>query len=659
MNVTELARKLKITPNELREYLPGLGFDIGQKAIKVTNNVANKIIKEWPRLKRRIEQQKLEKEKEIEELTQKTGEEIIKKDISVPSSITVRDFAELSELPLNTVLTELMKNGIFSSINEKIDYDTAWLVGSEMGLNVTRKKEKVQEKKQENKLLKALASEQKDKLLARAPVIVVMGHVDHGKTKLLDAIRKTQVVEGEAGGITQHIGAYQIKRKKQTITFIDTPGHEAFTAMRGRGARIADIAILVVAADDGVKPQTIEAFRIIEAAKIPFVIAINKIDKEGANIDKVKQELSSQLNITPEDWGGKIICAQISALKNTGIDDLLDMVLLTAKTEAENIIANPDAQAIGTIIESHIDKGAGPVATVLVQNGSLHNGDQIVLDGVSIGKVKCLNNYQGEKITLAGPATPVQILGLKKMPEVGDMIEVGDGLKIKHKKIKGMVKKQSTSIAQLHKDNENIKKINLIIKSDVLGSVEAIEESLLKTNTDEAQVKIISKGLGNITEGDVKQAEACNGKIIGFNVKTPPTIEELAREKNIIIKPYSIIYDLINDIKEEIESIVEPTFERIDLGRLKVLAIFRTDKDKQILGGKIIEGNVEKDSLVDIYRNKEFINSGELIGLQSGKQDVNSCATDEECGLGFKGKEIIQEGDVLYFHKQREIIKKI
>ena len=658
MNVTELARKLKITPNELREHLPGLGFDIGRKAIKINSNVARKIIKNWSKLKKQIEQKKLQEQKEIEE-EKNIEKAAIKKTVSVPSLISVRDFSTLTELPLNAILAELMKNGIFSSINEKIDYDTAWLVGSELGLDIKREKEKKQEKKQENKLLKALAAENKDKLLARPPVIVVMGHVDHGKTKLLDAIRKTQVAEGEAGGITQHIGAYQIKRQGQAITFIDTPGHEAFTAMRGRGARIADIAILVVAADDGVKPQTIEAFRIIEAAKIPFVVAINKIDKEGANIDKVKQELSSQLNIIPEDWGGKTICAPISALKNTGIDDILDIVLLTAKTESENIVANPDAPAIGTIIESRVSKGAGPVATVLIQNGTLRKGDQLALNNINIGKVKCLNNYKGKKIDSAGPASPAQILGLKGRLEVGDMIEVADGLKIKHKKIRGMAKEESSRVLLQKEDDENIKKINLIIKSDVMGSAEAIEESLMKINTDMAQAKIIFKGLGNIAEGDVKRAEAVNGKIISFNVKTPPAIEELAREKNIVIKSYSIIYDLINDIKEEMQKIVEPTFNRVDLGKLKVLAIFRTDKGGQILGGKIIEGKAEKNSLIDIYRDKEFIDSGELTGLQSGKQDVSSCEADQECGLQFKGSGIIQEGDVLHFHKQEKIISKI
>ena len=357
MNVTELARILRITPQELRDWMPRLGFDVGQKAIKINKNVANKIIKEWPVLRKRIEREKrIEQEKAKEERVKAQ----VVTSITIPKTITVKEFASKAHLQINHVLAELMKNGVFSSLNERIDYDTAWLVGSELGVEVILEEETADKKevKENTKIKDVLEKEDENKMLDRPPVIVVMGHVDHGKTKLLDAVRKTDVVAGEAGGITQHIGAYQVVRKNQAITFIDTPGHEAFTAMRSRGAKIADIAILVVAADDGVKPQTTEAFRIIETAKIPYVVAINKIDKEGADINKTKQELSTKLGITPEDWGGKTICVPISALKGEGISDLLDMVLLSAETESHQIKANPESDAIGTIIESHIDKGA-------------------------------------------------------------------------------------------------------------------------------------------------------------------------------------------------------------------------------------------------------------------------------------------------------------
>ncbi len=654
MNVTELARILGITPQELRDDLPPFGFSIGQKAIKINRNVANRIIKEWPVLKKKIAHRKIAEEKEKQaEIEEK--KKLIDKKIEIPNIITVRDFVQISGIQLNTVLSELMKNGIFASLNEKIDFDTAWLIGSELGMDV-KLKEGQEEEKEDTKLKDILNNENKKNLLSRPPVIVVMGHVDHGKTKLLDAVRKTDVVAGEAGGITQHIGAYQVKRKNQIITFIDTPGHEAFTAMRSRGAKIADVAILVVAADDGVKPQTIEAFRIIEAAQIPYVVAINKIDKENANIDKVKQELSSQLKIIPEDWGGNIVCSPISALKNEGIDNLLDMVLLTAETSSENIKANPNTNAVGTIIESHIDKGAGPVATILVQNGTLNFGDQLMLNHIHIGKVRNLKNYLGQDIKKAGPATPVQIIGLKVMPKVGDLVEVGDGTRINYKKIKAMAKrKEAGAVKQIEQENESLKKINLIVKSDVLGSAEAIEESLEKINTTEVKIKIVLKGLGNITENDIKRAEAVNGTIIGFNVKTPPDIQIIARERNINIKNYSIIYDLINDMKERIENISDVKMEKVELGKLEVLALFRSEKNSQILGGKIIEGLVETNSQIEIFRKNEFMGDGKLTKLQAGKQDVNIVEKGEECGIRFEGLPVAEVGDVLKFFKEKEL----
>jgi len=654
MNVTELARTLGITPQELRDDLPPFGFSIGQKAIKINRNVANRIIKEWPNLKKKIAYRKIEEEKKKQaELEER--KKLINKKIEIPQTLTVRDFVQISGIQLNVVLTELMKNGIFASLNEKIDFDTAWLVGNELGMEIKLKEGK-EEQKEDNKLKDILEKENEKHMLSRPPVIVVMGHVDHGKTKLLDAIRQTDVVAGEAGGITQHIGAYQVKRKDQLITFIDTPGHEAFTAMRSRGAKIADVAILVVAADDGVKPQTVEAFRIIEAAKIPYVVAINKIDKEGANIDNVKQELSNKLKIVPEDWGGNIVCSPISALKNEGIDDLLDMVLLTAETTSNNIKANPNSPAIGTIIESHIDKGAGPVATILVQNGTLHYGDQLMLNNVHIGKVRNLKNYLGQEIKDAGPSSPVQIIGLKAMPKVGDLVEVGDGTRINYKKIKAMVKQEeAVAIKHSDDDDESIKKINLIVKSDVLGSAEAIAESLEKINTEEVKIKIVLKGLGNITENDIKRAEAVDGTIISFNTKTPPDIQSIARERNIEIKNYSIIYDLINDMKERIENIKDVKMEKVELGKIEVLALFRKEKNSQILGGKVIEGVIESDSQIEIFKDDEFMGDGKLIKLQAGKQDVTIVEKGEECGIQFKGLPVAEVGNIIKFFKEKEV----
>lgn len=659
MNITELARILRITPQELRNNLPQLGFDIGQKAIKINRQVANKIIKDWPNLRRQIEQRKKEQEQKLE----KEKEEMIQtiKPVEIKNYITVRDFSAETGLPINTIVSVLMKNGIFASLNEKIDFDTAWLVASELGFEVVKIEENDEKDNAgEDKLKRILDKEDKGDLLVRAPVIVVMGHVDHGKTRLLDAIRKTNVIDAEAGGITQHIGAYQVTRRKQALTFIDTPGHEAFTAMRSRGAKIADIAILVVAADDGVKPQTIEAFRIIEAAKIPYVVAINKIDKPEANLDKTKQELSSQLNIIPEDWGGKISCVPISAKEGTGIVELLDTVLLTAETADIDIVANPKTNAVCTVIETHIDKGAGPVATILVQNGTLRHGDQLTLDNAIAGKIKSLLNYKGKAIKKAGPATPVQIIGLKISPQVGDVLIVGKGERIKYKKAKhGSSSMHTVKSEQAIEDDKNAQKINLIIKSDVLGSAEAIEESLEKINTKDVKAKIIYKGLGNISDGDIKRAEACDGLVVGFNVKVPPNIEEVAREKNVEIKQYSIIYDLLNDIKARMQDIVVPIIERVELGRVKVLAIFKTEKNSQIVGGKVLDGLIEDNSIIEVLRDKELLTTGKMIKLQAGKQDVHECDKDQECGILYEGEEIIQEGDILNIYKEKKVLNKI
>ena len=657
MNITELARILRIPPQELRDLLPQLGFAIGQKAIKVDNNTAKKIIKEWPFLRRQWEQKKMA-------AAMKKQDEVLPKErktIFVPKVVTVRAYAEIAGIPVNRVLAELMKNGVFTSINEKIDFDTATIIGENLNLDVQVDEAKIEDNdKEDKKLENILAGEAKKDLQDRPPVIVVMGHVDHGKTKLLDSIRSTNVVAGEAGGITQHIGAYQITRKNRVLTFIDTPGHEAFTAMRSRGAKVADIAILVVAADDGVKQQTVEAFRIIEAAKIPYLVAINKIDKPTADANRVKQELSTQLNITPEDWGGKIICSPISAKDGTGIEDLLDMVLLVAETEGAALKANPNAAAAGTVVESNVDKAAGPLATILVQNGTLHVGDQLCFNEVVYGKVKTLKNYKGEEVKEAGPSTPVKVLGLKISPAVGDILNVGEGEKIKIKKIKAGAQNADIFISAGEEVGEDkIPKVNVVIKTDFLGSAEAIEESLLKLNNEKVKVKVISKGLGYITEGDIKRAEDAGAKVLGFNVRMSPAIENLVREKQVTVKIFSIIYDLIKFVKDEMQLLVKPEINRIDLGRLKVLAIFRTENNSQIIGGKVLDGILKNNSIIAVKRGDDFIVSGKLTRLQSGKQDVDQVEKDQEAGLKYEGKPLIVEGDILYVYQEERVVDKI
>lgn len=655
MNVSELARILKVTPQELLTTLPEIGFDVGLKAIKIDSRTAQKILRDWKRLTKQ-----LAAEKQIAENNAEVVEEVkINKKIAIPNFVSVKEFSDMLELPVSKVLPELMKNGIFTSINEKIDYDTASIIAADLGVEVTLNEDisDVQNETTGEKLKNMITSDTTSKkMTSRAPVIVVMGHVDHGKTSLLDAIRKTDVTSDEAGGITQHIGAYQVKRNKKPITFIDTPGHEAFTAMRSRGARVADIAILVVAADDGVKPQTIESFNIIKNAKIPYIVAINKIDKEGADINKTKQELSSKLNITPEDWGGKIICAPISAKKNEGVEELLDMVILTTDVEGDNIKADANGNAIGTIIESHIDKGEGPVATILIQNGTLRIGDQLCFNDIFYGKVKALKDYHGANVSDADPSTPVKIIGLKVAPRVGDIMEVGlFGQKIKFKKIKSDNNRKKTKQYISEAEDDKIVKLNVVLKTDALGSGEAIEESLEKINRKKAIIKVISRGLGNITEGDIAKAEAANALMLGFNVKLTPTIEELARTKKVETKLFNIIYDLIDYVDKNLKDLIEPEFKRVNVGRIKVLAIFRTELKAQIVGGKVIEGEVQEGTDIEVIRNKEIIEEGILVNLQTGKQDVKSVEIDNECGLRYEGNPVIEVGDILNFHKKVKI----
>ncbi|MCF7795036.1 translation initiation factor IF-2 [Patescibacteria group bacterium] len=655
MNLTELARRLKITPQELHDILPSMGFSVGQKAIKIDNNTAQKVIREWPKYKKQLEREQREQEREEAENQDVLPKE--KKKVEVGKYITIRDFANIADIAVNKVLSTLMKNGVFASINEKIDYDTASIVSDELEIEVIPKEsENELERKENGKSIEdVLEAEKEESLKERAPVVVVMGHVDHGKTALLDAIRSTKVIESEAGGITQHIGAYQAEKNNRLITFIDTPGHEAFTAMRSRGAKVADVAILVVAADDGVKPQTIEAYRIIENAKIPFVVAINKIDAEGADINKTMQDLSSKLNLLPEEWGGKVITAPISAKKREGLDKLLDMVLLLSDTENKALKANPLTNATGTIIESHVDKNAGPVATILIQNGTLNVGDQLCFEDVIYGKVKALSDYKGDNIKSAGPSVPVRVLGLKITPKVGDMLYVGDGKKVKSKKIKYSDSQESS---EANNDNNNSKEqqnLNVIIKSDVLGSAEAIEESLLKLNSEKMKVKVLNKSLGNINESDIKKADDSDAIILGFNVGVNNEIQEHIREKNIRVEMFSVIYDLIEFVKDEMQKLVVPEIVRKDIGKIKVLKIFRTESKNQIIGGKVIEGEAQNNAKVEVIREGKFESQGQITQLQSGKQDVDKVETGQECGLNFAGQPVVQEGDVLELYKEESI----
>lgn len=668
MNISELARKLHISLSELREMLPRVGFDIGMRAVKIDDRTAQKIITNWPRVKKEYEETKRaaaepEKEEQAEIVSEDT-----RKTIKIPAIITVRELSNILNMAVTEIIKELMKSGILSSQNERIDYESAVIVAEDLGFNVEKAEEKEEshEKLSAQERLKEILKKEAEGGKYRPPVVVVMGHVDHGKTKLLDQIRKTSVVEGEAGGITQHIGAYQAEEKGKKITFIDTPGHEAFTVMRSRGARVADIAVIVVAADDGVQPQTIEVIKITQAAKIPFIVAINKIDKENADIQKTKSGLS-ELGLVPEDWGGKTICVPISAKEGRGIDDLLDMILLVADMEKERIAANPNRPAIGTIIESHIDKGEGAVATVLVQNGTLKLNDNLSVSDELYGRVRAMKKWNGENVDEALPGTPVKILGLKVAPQVGDILEVPEDNKdLKFKKVKG--KKISFQMPQAMQQREEKgkekHKINVVLKTDVLGSLEALIGSIDKFSHPDVGAQIISKGLGNIVEADVLSAISMEkdgeGAIVyGFNVMITPQAAILARDKGVVVRLYKVIYDLLDNLKLEMEKLLEPERHIIEVAKLKVLAIFKEEKNNVILGGLVTDGKLTPGLSVRILRNGKKVGEGILEGLQMAKREIKEVPSGSECGLNLKTRDGVEEKDMLEFYKEEVKTRKL
>lgn len=657
MNVTELARKLKINTTELLEILPEYGFDIGKKAIKIDNQIARKVIDKWPEIRRDL---LIKEEKAKKEALEAAGiqEEAIT-EAEIPSILTVRDFAARINKPVNEVIKALMKSGLMLSLNEKIDFDTATIVADDFGVKVTKAKSSEDQIDTTSKIKDIIKNTQENTLENRPPVVVIMGHVDHGKTKLLDTIRTTNIIDTEAGGITQHIGAYQVKRKDHLLTFIDTPGHEAFTALRSRGAKIADIAILVIAADDGIKPQTMEAIKIIKQAQLPMIVAINKIDKPEANIEKVKQELAQQ-NLIPEDWGGKTICVPISAKEGTGIDDILDTLILVNDMEQDKIKANLATNACGTVIESNVDKGEGPVATVLVQNGTLKLNDQLTINGVYYGKVRAMKDYLSKNINQALPSTPARILGFKYAPQVGDIVEVQDKIERKNKKAKPSLNVMEAKASNQTKDSRkdtNKTYLNIILKTDVLGSLEVISESLAKLEKPEVKISVVSQGLGNVNDSDILMAEGSNALILGFHVDAIDTAADLAREKNIQIHTFKIIYELLDFVQNKLKEILPKEIIRTDLGELEILAIFKQEKDGWIVGGKVIKGKVilqpNKETLFEILHNDIKVNQGKLLQLQSGKQNVTEVLENQEAGIKIQLLEdFLEKGDILKFYQE-------
>ncbi len=647
MNVTELARRLRVTPQELLAKLPELGFDIGARAIKVDDRVADQIYRKWldQARRERLRQQLLRQDQAagIEEGGKK-------REVAIPSILTVREFAGLLNLPITRVIQQLMKAGILASQNERIDFTTASIIADELGFAAMAEQadqKEIASVGEENRIKEILSKE--SDLVSRPPVVVVMGHVDHGKTKTLDAIRKTNVMEGESGGITQHIGAYQVEKKGKKITFIDTPGHEAFTVMRSRGAKVADVAILVVAADDGVQPQTKEALEIIRAAKLPFIVALNKMDKPEADPNRVLGQLA-ELNVTTEEWGGTTPLAKISAKAGTGIDALLETVLLIVEMEQAQIVANPNARAAGTVIESHVDKGEGAVATVIVQNGILRRNDWLGIDGAAYGRVRLLRDWKGQALDEAPPGAPVKILGFKVAPSVGDIVEVPEDPKsLQQKKVKTsmQVADAFTAVKSQSSTEEVTKKtLNVILKTDVLGSLEAILGMLEKVSHDLVAVQVIQKGLGNVTESDIERAATSAPSVVyGFNVMAPTQIEVAAREKGVDIRTYKIIYELFNDVIERLNALLPQETLINEHGRAEVAAIFRTEPGKMIVGIKVKEGSLNPGHKLRVWRGEELIGDGVIESLQSGKSSTKELSGGQEGGMLYRGRVKLQPGD--------------
>ncbi len=657
MNVTEMYRELKMTKDEFFATVHELGFDIGERAIKIDDSQAVKIISAIKEKRKKESKKSIFATEEVEEVEQKkSGGEAIK----LPDKISVKDFAEQLEKRPADMIAILMQNGIMATINETLDYETAAIIAEDLGFTPELSLEgaEIDDPEERSALVaKTLESEKKNELKPRPPVVVVMGHVDHGKTKLLDAVRATNVVDEESGGITQHIGAYQVEKKGKTVTFIDTPGHEAFTTMRSRGARVADIAILVIAADDGIKPQTVEAIHIIEEAEIPFVVAINKIDKPDADIERVKKELS-ELNLNPEDYGGKTICVPISAKQGENIDDLLDTILLVADMEQETITANPDGNTVGSIIESHVDKHMGPVATILVQNGTLRIGDIVQIGNIP-GRIRSLKDWQGNTLKEAGPSAPAQVLGLKKAPVVGDILQV-----VKDKKVLKQNVKAYDSFAFLNakkkkkkedEEEEEKNSLNIVLRADKLGSLEAIVQSLHGIKHKEVSVEIVQKGLGNITENDVQLAQASHAYVLGFHAGMTPGAEKYAKDENVPVETFDIIYQLIDFVKEQLGELLEAETVYEKTGSLKVLAVFKKGQKSVILGGRVEDGTLKNKAPVKIVRKGKMIGEGLIAQLQKEKKNVAEAGKGTECGLRVEGDVDIIEGDIIEAHEATEV----
>ena len=569
--------------------------------------------------------------------------------VVIPDEVTVGEFAEKAKLAATEVIKKLMELGIMASVSQTIDFDTAQLIGEDLNLIVEKEIIVTDED-----ILFAEEEDKEEDLVERYPIVVVMGHVDHGKTSLLDAIRSSHVTDTEAGGITQHIGAYCVPINDKKITFLDTPGHEAFTAMRARGAQVTDVAVIVVAADDGIMPQTIEAINHAKAAGVSIIIAINKIDKENANVDRVMQELT-EYNLIPEEWGGDTVCVKVSAKNRVNIDGLLEMIILVS--EMKELRANPKRMARGTVIEAKLDRGRGPVATVLVQTGTLHIGDTIVA-GTSVGRVRAMINDGGARVREAGPSVPVEITGLSDVPDGGDLFYAVKDEKMaksvveqRKQKIKDEMQKKSSVVtlddlfSQI-KEGE-VKDLNIIVKADVMGSVEAVRQSLEKLSNDEVRVRVIHGAVGAVTESDVMLATASNAIIVGFNVRPDGGARAAAEMHKDDMRMYRIIYDAIEEIEAAMKGMLAPTYKETVLGHAEVRSTFRVSGVGTIAGCYVQDGKVQRNASVRVVRDGIVVYEGALASLKRFKDDVKEVAQGYECGIGLERFNDIKEGDII------------
>lgn len=587
--------------------------------------------------------------------------------ITVEGSLTVQNLSDALGKSVNEVIMKLMKMGTMASINQEVSFEIASLVASDYGFELSQGNDKDDEEELEAiDALIEIEEDNEEDLVKRPPVVTVMGHVDHGKTSLLDAIRQTNVTSSEAGGITQHIGASEVMVNGEKVVFLDTPGHEAFTSMRARGAQVTDMAILVVAADDGIMPQTIEAINHAKAANVPLIIAINKIDKPGANPDRVKQELADQ-GLLVEDWGGDVISVPVSALKREGIDTLLEMVLLVA--EMEELKANPNKRAVGTVIEAELDKGRGPVATILVQGGTLKVGDPIVA-GVASGKIRAMINSKGKRVKTAGPSTAVEILGLSEVPQGGDQV-----VAVPNDKAARIIseKRQQMAREEMLKSNQrmslddffsqmgdaDVKDLNIVIKADVQGSVQAVKQSLEKLSNDEVAVRVIHGGVGAITESDIMLATASNAIIIGFNVRPVPSAEILAKKEGVDVRTYTIIYKAIEDVQAAMTGMLDPEYRDEDTGKAEIREVYKISGVGTVSGCYVTSGKIFRNGKVRIVRDGIIIHEGEIQALKRFKDDVKEVNNGYECGMSFVNYNDIKVGDIVESYITKEVERKL